>query len=154
MGSIIRFSGRVFYSLLYLNSRRGFYELKCVYSVISVIVDSLPGDSKNRESIQYCTLIPSLGEGRGGLHGEIFRTTYEICQNNSPKYTERFSVLYTKYVKITAPNMGNTPNGVQTAGGGFQVGTATLSRATRIVKFFVPGKKFTRSGILQYYYVP
>jgi len=27
---------------------------------------------------------------------------------------------------------------------------AVASRATRIVKFFVPGKKFTRSGILQY----
>jgi len=64
--------------------------------------------------------------------------------------TEQFSILYTKYVKITAPNQGNTPSGIQTVGSGFQVGTNTISRATRIVKFFVPGKKFTRSGILQY----
>ena len=43
-------------------------------------------------------------------------------------------------------------SGVQTIGSGFtQGGTENVqSRATRIVKFFVPGKNFTRSGILQY----
>ena len=50
MGSIIRFTGTVFYSLLYLNTRRGFNGLKYMHSVISVIVDSLPGNTKNRES--------------------------------------------------------------------------------------------------------
>ena len=35
-------------------------------------------------------------------------------------------------------------------GSGFQVGTNVISRATRIVKFFIPGKKCTRSGILQF----
>ena len=49
MGSIIRFTGTVFYSLLYLNSRGGFNGLKYMYSVISVIVDSLPGNTKNRD---------------------------------------------------------------------------------------------------------
>jgi len=49
--SIIRSTGTVFYSLLYLNSRRGFNGLKYMYSVISVIVDSLPGNTKNRESL-------------------------------------------------------------------------------------------------------
>jgi len=58
--------------------------------------------------------------------------------------TERFSVLFTKYVKITAGNQGNTPSGIQTVGSGFQTGTNTISRTTKIVKFFVPGKKFTR----------
>jgi len=64
--------------------------------------------------------------------------------------TERFTVLFTKYVKMTAPNMGNTPTGLQVVGSGFQTGTPVISRATRIVKFFVPNKKVTRSGILQY----
>jgi len=41
MGSIISSTGTVFYSLLCLNSRTGFYWLKYMYSVISVIVYSL-----------------------------------------------------------------------------------------------------------------
>ena len=64
--------------------------------------------------------------------------------------TERYSVLHSQYVKITARNQGNVPNLVQEIGSGFQVGTDVISRATKIVQFFVPGKKFTRSGILQY----
>ena len=55
MGSIIRFTGTVFYSLLYLNSRRAFYGLKYMYSVISVSVDSIPGTTKNRESTRSWT---------------------------------------------------------------------------------------------------
>jgi len=50
MGSIIRSTGTVFYSPLYVNSLEGFKGLKCTYSVISVIVDSLCGNTKNRES--------------------------------------------------------------------------------------------------------
>lgn len=65
---------------------------------------------------------------------------------------ERFTVLHTKYVKIKAPNMAIIGNAGQVPGSGFTQGGATTqqSRATRIFKFFVPGKKFTRSGILQY----
>jgi len=55
MGSRIRPNGTVFYSLLYLNSRQGFDGLKYMYSVISVIVDSLPGNTKNRESTRSWT---------------------------------------------------------------------------------------------------
>jgi len=47
MGSIIRFTGTVFYSLLYINTRQGFYGLKYVYSVISGIENSLPGNPPN-----------------------------------------------------------------------------------------------------------
>ena len=54
--SIIRSTGTVFYSLLYLNARQGFNGLKYVYSVISVIVDSLPGNTKNRESTRSWTV--------------------------------------------------------------------------------------------------
>jgi len=55
MGSIIRSTGTVFYSLLFLNSRRGFNGLKYMYSVTSVIVDSLPGNAKNRGSTRSWT---------------------------------------------------------------------------------------------------
>ena len=48
MNSIIKSNGTVFYSLLYLNSRQGFNGLKYVYLVISVIVDSLPGNTKKQ----------------------------------------------------------------------------------------------------------
>jgi len=48
----------------------------------------------------------------------------------------QFSILYTKYVKITAPNMGNTPSAIQTIGSRFQTGESTISRAMRIVKYY------------------
>lgn len=64
--------------------------------------------------------------------------------------TERYSVIFTKYVKMRAPNMGIQSTGVQQIGSGFASGTPHLSCATRIVKFYVPDKKFTRSGVLQY----
>jgi len=41
-----KISGTVFYSLLYINSRQGFNKLKYVHSVISVIDNSLPGNTK------------------------------------------------------------------------------------------------------------
>ena len=44
--SIIRSSGTIFYSLLYLNSRIGPNGLKFLYSVISVIDKRLPGKTK------------------------------------------------------------------------------------------------------------
>ena len=39
-------SGTIFHLLLYLNSRLGFIRLKYLYPVISVIVDSLPANTK------------------------------------------------------------------------------------------------------------
>ena len=47
----------ILYSLLYLNSRRHLWT-KNLYSVISVILHSLPGNTKNRES----TRVPGLGQ--------------------------------------------------------------------------------------------
>jgi len=64
MGPIIISTGTVFYSLLYSNSQRGVNGLWYVYSVISVIVDLLPGNTKNRHSTRSWTanaIIPSLG---------------------------------------------------------------------------------------------
>jgi len=46
MGSIIRTSGTILYSLLYFNSRLGFNRLKDLYSVFSVIDKRLPGNTK------------------------------------------------------------------------------------------------------------
>ena len=46
MGSIIRSSGTMSYSLVYFNSQIGFNGLKYLYSVISVIDKRLPGDTK------------------------------------------------------------------------------------------------------------
>jgi len=45
MGSITRFSGTIFYSLVYFNSQIGFNGLKYLYSVISVIEKRLPGNT-------------------------------------------------------------------------------------------------------------
>jgi len=64
--------------------------------------------------------------------------------------TKRFTILFSKYVKLTAPNQGNNASGIQTIGSGFQTGTNTISRATRIVKFYIPGNKFTKNRIIQY----
>jgi len=55
---MIRSIGTVFYSLLYSNSLVGLNGLKYVFSVISVIENSLPGNTqntKNRESTRSWT---------------------------------------------------------------------------------------------------
>jgi len=46
IGSIIRPSGTIFYSLVYFNSQLGFNGLKYVNSVISVIDKRLPGNTE------------------------------------------------------------------------------------------------------------
>ena len=55
MSVIIRSIGTIYYPLLYLNSGQGFDGLKHLYIVISVIVDSLPANTKNRESTRSWT---------------------------------------------------------------------------------------------------
>jgi hypothetical protein len=73
--------------------------------------------------------------------------------------TERYTIVHQKWFKIKAPNLGLRdittqlgpalePSGIYTSGA-----AATdnyLSRATKIVKFWVPASKFTRNGILRY----
>jgi len=67
---------------------------------------------------------------------------------------ERYSILYSKTFKMKAPNtstqgpqVGSTlVPGTNLAGGSY----TTLSRATRIVKMWIPGRKFVRSSIIQY----
>ena len=54
-----------------------------------------------------------------------------------------------------APNLGLVAAGIQDLGSGTFVGGGSggqlrMSRTTKIVKFYIPGRKITRSGILQY----
>lgn len=70
--------------------------------------------------------------------------------------SERYTLLYQKWFKIKAPNSGTIgPLGFGGVGDGVnaQAGTQTyqsLSRATKIVKVWIPGKKFYRSGVVTY----
>ncbi len=75
---------------------------------------------------------------------------------------ERYSVLHQKYVKMKAPNMSvaniGGPNSeigstIPPSNAGIQYAATmqnTISRATKIVKIWVPGKKFARNGKIQY----
>jgi len=64
--------------------------------------------------------------------------------------SERFTILFSKYVKMKSPFFGVQPTGLQQVGSGFASVTPIQSRVTRIVKFFIPGQKFTKSGVIQY----
>jgi len=76
---------------------------------------------------------------------------------------ERYTIIFQKYFKIKAPNH-SLSSGV---GGTNEVGTTlppsnagieyvagnevrTLSRATKIIKAWIPGKAFARNGVIQY----
>lgn len=65
--------------------------------------------------------------------------------------SERFTILYNKLVKMRAPNSSTFGGlsgftGVNTQASG----ETTLSRATKIVKIWIPYKAFTKSGVLRY----
>jgi hypothetical protein len=68
--------------------------------------------------------------------------------------TERYSILYQKWGKTKAPNLGLGGESVQsgTSSGIYAASPANaenrLSRATRIVKFDIPGSNFARNGLL------
>lgn len=76
--------------------------------------------------------------------------------------TERYTILFQKYFKITAPNStASTSTATSTEAGPLVVGNAgiyygpgisgtILSRATKIVKVWIPGKKFGRNGTIKY----
>jgi len=64
--------------------------------------------------------------------------------------SECFTLLHSKYVKMTAPNMGIQPTGIQQVASGFATGAQQISRATRIVNFYVSGSKIRKSRIIQY----
>lgn len=65
--------------------------------------------------------------------------------------TEKFTVLAQKYFKIKAGNTGISS--ASYSGGYDNIGStnaATYSRPTRVVKLWIPGTKFARSGIITY----
>lgn len=90
--------------------------------------------------------------------------------------TERYSILFQKYYKITARNPGTTNASTLNNGNGFfelagPVGapanlntigmgihptagafgaSQTVSAATKIVKIYIPGKRFVKNGVLRY----
>jgi hypothetical protein len=64
--------------------------------------------------------------------------------------TERYSILASKTFKITAPNAGTT--GAFSVAGTYSLNDANaqISRATKIVKLWIPGAKFNRSKNIKY----
>lgn len=72
--------------------------------------------------------------------------------------TDRYSIIMSKTFKLTARNMGtevpvNSDGITDFSGTSIQqsgYGWWSHSRATKIVKIWIPGTKFTRSGVIQY----
>lgn len=64
--------------------------------------------------------------------------------------TERFSVLASKTVVIKQSSTGINPTGIQVVGSGYASGTTVVSRATKLVSIYIPGRKFGRNGVVQY----
>lgn len=64
--------------------------------------------------------------------------------------TERYSILYQKYVKLTAPNVGTASAVVNTQGTQPVAGNELISRGTRIVTFSIKGTKFAKGGVIKY----
>lgn len=74
---------------------------------------------------------------------------------------ERYSILFQKYYKLKAPNNGVTTttgttsevtSGVVGTNAGIEYGgnTMMLSRTTKIIKVWIPGKRFSRGGKITY----
>lgn len=66
---------------------------------------------------------------------------------------ERYTILADKWTKIKAPNTGTFGGTYGAVGSGANHADSAnqlLSRATRIIKMWIPGKKFARSGVIQY----
>ena len=77
MGSIIRTSGTIFYSLLYFYSRLGFNGLKeDLYSVISVIDKRLPGNTKKWEIAPFVDDQSAISRILGGYQIHIYHMIY------------------------------------------------------------------------------
>lgn len=64
--------------------------------------------------------------------------------------TERFTVLAMKCFQIKQTSTGMGEAGIQDVGSGYTKGTPLISRATKIVKLWVPAKKLLRGRTLTY----
>lgn len=90
--------------------------------------------------------VPTTATLFNGLSGNKMMDTF----NN-----ERYTLLFSKYVKVKSPNLGSNAavGGVPYAGSGLYTGStdATTTPGTRIVKFYIPGKKFVgKNSIVRY----
>jgi len=63
---------------------------------------------------------------------------------------ERFTILVSKTFTIKQSSTGMDADGIQTIGGGFAEGIPTISRATRIVKLWIPANKLIKGKTLTY----
>jgi len=67
---------------------------------------------------------------------------------------ERYSIVFQKIFKITAPNFGTAGGAETTDLGTVQLGIYNsdqkLSRATRIIRVYIPGRKFGKGGTITY----
>lgn len=70
---------------------------------------------------------------------------------------ERYTVIAQKYFKITAPNVGAQGGSIVNVVPPFSYGLnhanngeLALSRATKIIRLYIPGEKFGRSGVVKY----
>jgi len=64
--------------------------------------------------------------------------------------SERYTVVASKTCVIRQSSFGIDPVGIQTIGSGYAVGQQQVSRATKIIKMWIPGKKFGRGGKVKY----
>ena len=71
--------------------------------------------------------------------------------------TDRYTIIKQKYFKLKAPNAGTFGDEETLGAGAYEMPDSTnykhqvvLSRATKIVKLWLPGTAFTRSGVIQY----
>lgn len=64
--------------------------------------------------------------------------------------TDRYTIIASKTITIKQTSTGMGESGIQEVGSGFTKGTPLISRASKIVKMWIPGKKFSRSGVIQY----
>jgi len=64
--------------------------------------------------------------------------------------TDRYTILASKTFSIRQSSTGMAEAGIQDVGSGYTKGTPLISRATRIVKLWVPGSKLIKSKTLTY----
>ena len=113
--------------------------------------------------VTYRCMIIKSAKGDTPTLGTLFMGL-STCKVLDHINTERYSVVYSKTLKITARNMvpGNNTSGtafmVQGASGpttGTQTnGTTDIlnasSRPTRVVKIWIPGSKLFKNGVIRY----
>jgi len=63
---------------------------------------------------------------------------------------ERYTILTSKTFTIRQSSTGMNPSGVQEIGSGYTIGVPLISRASKIVKLWVPGNKLIKGKTLTY----